>query len=139
MLRSQSWRSWKCFNLIMNGIEGYWDQSPAILSRDRIFEHTCKSLVDRFGGLDGRELDKMLNLPSMFAYECAVNSDAHIGRIIRLRKREREVRIDFEFDPAAASTTRRRRETTGMATRHRRFGSSIELTGQLKMSTCLRS
>ena len=88
------------FNLIMNGIEGYWDQSPAILSRDRIFEHTSKSLVDRFGGLDGRELDQMLNLPSMFAYECAVNSDAHIGRIIRLRKREREVRIDFEFDPA---------------------------------------
>lgn len=97
--RSSKWKH-EMYNLIMCAVDGYWEESPATIVKDRIFEYTPKLLVDRFGELEPPELDEMLDLPSLFSYEHGLNSDARIGRITKFRKRHTEVRIEFEFDPA---------------------------------------
>lgn len=88
------------YNLIMVGREGYWDESPQTLSRNRIFEYTPKAITEKFERLEPPSVDELLALPCLFAYERAAECDAHVGAIRGFRQRDGEVRIDFEFDPA---------------------------------------
>ena len=70
------------------------------MDKDRILEYISKTLAARFGNLEDPELSEMMALPSLFTYESGVNSDAQIGRINKFRKGGKEVRIEFELDPA---------------------------------------
>ncbi len=88
------------YNLIMVAQDGVWKSSPTTFSRSRIFEYTSDPLKRRFNRLKGPELKEMLSLPCLFSYERGVPSSSYIGRITNFRKRDMEVRIDFELDSA---------------------------------------
>lgn len=93
------------YNLIMTASPGFWDQSPRTFIANRIFEHTDKSLVERFKSLEGSALTELKELPTLFAYESANEEAARIGRVTGLRKRKYEVRIEFELDDALPAIT----------------------------------
>ena len=88
------------YNLIVSGINDFWEISPAPFLRSRIFEYTSDHLLHRFSSLEGHALKKLLSLPCIFAYELGLQSNAHIGRVNSVRIMSRDVRIDFEFDHA---------------------------------------
>lgn len=89
------------YSLLMSGIRGLWDRSPAVFPRDRVFEYTEKALAKRFAGLTPPALDDLLECPAVFAYESSLGMDARVGQVRKVRKRagRDEVRIDFELDP----------------------------------------
>ena len=88
------------YNLIMVAKDRFWENSPATFDRSRIFEYTSDPLERRFSRLEGPELEKMLSLPCLFSYERGAPFSSYIGRVSSFRKRDKEVRIDFELDPA---------------------------------------
>ena len=86
------------YNLIITSSPRYWEQSPKTFILNRLFEYTHDLLRERFVSLDGTALQELLGLPTLFAYEDANREDARIGRIFELRRRQKEVRIDFELN-----------------------------------------
>ena len=84
----------------MSAYEEEWEKSPATLSKRRMFEHTSNELKKRFSSLSGTELEELLALPCLFAYERDVEKSARIGRILKIGQRDQSdsIRIHFEVD-----------------------------------------
>jgi hypothetical protein len=93
------------YNLLIVSQDGYWDGSPATFDQSRIFEYTSKALAEQFSTLEGEQLQTLLSLPFVFGYESAAKADANIGFVSSFRKRGKEVRLEFQFDPAFPAIT----------------------------------
>ncbi len=96
------------YNLLMTAGNQTWDGTPYTFGAGRVFEYTSDFLSARFGELERPEVDELLSLPCLFAYERHEDTDAHIGSITNLRKRGGEVRIEYAFDPNLPSVPAQR-------------------------------
>ena len=89
------------YNLLVAGNEHAWDGRPFILDeRSRVLmEFTDPDLTKRFADLGDEAVAELMELPTVFAYERGLRVDPLFGRLSRVSRRERDVRIDYEIIP----------------------------------------
>jgi hypothetical protein len=93
------------YNLIMTAREGEWEYAneksgSAKILRSRFLEHTDKDIAEQFRSLNPAVLQRLLEIPSLFAYEVGVASAARVGRLLDIHVQAKTLEIWFEFDPS---------------------------------------
>ena len=77
-----------------------WKGPPVVFPSSRVFEYTSDALRDEFKSRDDESAKQLSKYPALFAYEQGNNADARIGRVIALRSRQSEIRVEYEIDEA---------------------------------------
>jgi hypothetical protein len=87
------------FNFLVTSSVGAWDELGYIYSRSRFLEYTSEEVAARFRELNQPQIDSLLAMPCLFAYE-GTDEPLRVGRIrqIKLRNEKREIYIEFELD-----------------------------------------
>jgi predicted nucleotide-binding protein len=99
------------YNLLMHGLKGHWDSSrgEALVDNDRFLEHTHASFREKFATLTDDQIAELTSYPVLFTYEFLANIDAsadgaapvsRIGKILAIRRLQRQMEIRFDYDPA---------------------------------------
>ena len=88
------------FNLFVSWEENAFDSQAWVLDRGRFGEWTAETLLERFRASTPPAKRKLKSIPSLFFTEM-LRGEAHIGfiRSIRERERDRQLLVDFAFDP----------------------------------------
>lgn len=97
------------YNLLIVGAADYWTgRTTAEYEWGRFLEHTLEAVADRFRPLTDERIAELLRLPALFAVEFSANADvrarnpeefAHVGRLLEIRRRGKEVQFKYELDP----------------------------------------
>lgn len=82
----------------MTAQDGAWDGRGYEYDRARFLEYTSDELVASFKDLKSRQLEALLALPCLFAYEG--KEPMRVGRLRTIKLRGRSLFIDFELDQA---------------------------------------
>lgn len=87
------------YNLIMASVPSLYsgDQGEFSIPKDRFLEYTEASIKGQFQSLDQDAINKLKNLPTMFAVEDEV-ADARIGKITDIKVNSNNLRIKYRFD-----------------------------------------
>lgn len=86
------------FNFLVAGNTDAWNGEPYTYERSRLFEYTEDAISSRFNELREDQIERLLVLPSIFAYEWGRARDARAGQIIKIGIRNREVIVTYRFD-----------------------------------------
>jgi len=91
--------SGQMYNLIMASVPSLYsgDQGEFSIPKDRFLEYTEASIKGQFQSLDQDAINKLKNLPTMFAVEDEV-ADARIGKITDIKVNSNNLRIKYRFD-----------------------------------------
>lgn len=93
------------FNLMVTAGDHSWEEGTYIWDKPRIFEYTPEKIRENFGALTPEELSALAKLPTLFMYERGTEGTPRIGKIKEIKGRNKEVRIEFDFDPSAPALT----------------------------------
>ncbi len=87
------------YNLIMASVPSFYsgDQGEFTIPKDRFLEYTEASIKGQFQSLDQGAINKLKNLPTMFAVEDEV-ADSRIGEITDIKVNSNNLRIKYRFD-----------------------------------------
>jgi len=88
------------YNLFVSGKSDAWDGRPWQIEQSRCVradEYTERKLAARFGQLDDAAIDELKLLPCVFAFEDFENLPPRFGAIRDIRKRQGEVRVQYEI------------------------------------------
>ena len=88
------------FNFLVTSQPGGWDKSFYEWEKGRILEYTEKTISDKLEKLSDKELNSMVALPCVFAYEAWNRLGMRVGRITKFVRRQSTVLIEFEFEPS---------------------------------------
>jgi hypothetical protein len=88
------------YNLIVSGDGDAWNGEPFDIERTRVGEHTDDAIKREFEPFDEAAINKLLALPTLFAYETAVKRDVRVGRLTRVRSRQGVVRCEYVLEPS---------------------------------------
>lgn len=86
------------YNLFVTAQDGAWDGRGYEYDRGRFLEYTPDELVEAFKDLKSRQLEALLALPCLFAYEG--KEPMRVGKLRAIKLRGRSLFIDFELDGA---------------------------------------
>lgn len=89
------------YNLIMSGIEGFWDAGRVKIGRDRFLEHTEDAIKVNYEILTQGAIDEAKKLPTLLAYEKGNESDWHLARIVAIELHAREIELELDFEPSS--------------------------------------
>lgn len=87
------------YNLFVTASAGDWDETPYTFHVSRFLEFTDQGLRDRFVPITANTLSTLRSYPALFAYEGGEDAPARVGWIKRLRTRDGEIRVEYEFEP----------------------------------------
>jgi hypothetical protein len=93
------------YNLIVSGADDAWEGKPYQLPRSRIFEYTDEAISARFKELTPDQLARLYELPTLFAYERGKKRPARLGIVTKVRIRQREVQIEYQFREGSPAIT----------------------------------
>jgi hypothetical protein len=85
------------YNLLVSGNRIAWNGEPYVFSSDRLFEYTAKNVADKYRDLTAEQIEDLIRLPTVFAYEKGHDLDAKIGKIDRVRVRGKDIRVEYHF------------------------------------------
>ncbi len=88
------------YNLFVDAAEDAWDGTPTTFLTGRCLnpeEYTNTRLAEEYGDLTPDQVAELKRLPSVFACETGCKRDAQLGRIVAIRKRRNEVRVEYEL------------------------------------------
>ncbi|MFJ1470058.1 toll/interleukin-1 receptor domain-containing protein [Massilia orientalis] len=88
------------YNLLVSSNETAWTGTSWVMLFDRVFEHTNPHIKQQFDVLDDAALERLMALPTLFAYEQYVDAPARVGRITAIARRQQEFAITFNLDDA---------------------------------------
>ena len=89
------------FNLFVSSNEKAWDGEPWVIDADRCLnesEHTDPDIVHRYGELTPEIISELTHYPCVFAFETICKLDAKLGRLLRVRRKNGEIRVEYEID-----------------------------------------
>jgi hypothetical protein len=84
------------YNLLVTAHDGAWDKPGYEYDRGRFLEYTPDDVAARFKDLKSRQLEALLNLPCLFAYEG--EEPMRVGKLISIKPRGRTLLIEFKLD-----------------------------------------
>ena len=76
--------------------EGAWERSEWSIDLSRFLEYTAEPIAQHFKSLSNEAVAKILALPTLFTYEGAGTLPSRVGKITKLTRSLREVRITWE-------------------------------------------
>lgn len=87
------------FNFLVSGAPDAWNAIGYVYPRSRFLEYTEADVADSFRELESRQIDALLKMPCLFAYE-GTDEPVRVGRLksIKHRNRNQDLYIEFEFD-----------------------------------------
>jgi hypothetical protein len=89
------------YNRLITAQPGAWKKTVYEYERGRsVREYTDDALCERFKGFTKSDIEELMSLPCLFAYEGG-NGKARIGWITRIKARSAQVRLEFEIDEDA--------------------------------------
>lgn len=88
------------YSLLISATPDKWDKGSALVPADRYLEHTVEAVCGRFRPLDDAVIQRLIQMPALFAYEKNVHDprDIRVGRITRIQHRTNGYFLTFEFD-----------------------------------------
>src|SRR5579859_7863063 len=89
------------YNLLITAQSGAWKKTVYEYERGRaVREYADSAIADRFKGLTKNDIDELMSLPCLFAYEGG-DDKARIGWITSIKVRAAEIRLEFEIEKEA--------------------------------------
>ena len=90
--------SGQMYNLIMASLPSFYsgDQGEFTIPKDRFLEYTEAAIKGQFQSLDQDAINKLKNLPTIFAVEDEV-ADARIGKITDIKVNSNNLRISIDL------------------------------------------
>ena len=87
------------YSLIMASVPSFYsgDQGEFTILKDRFLEYTEAAIKGQFQSLDQDAINKLKNLPTMFAVENEV-VDTRIGKITDIKVNSNNLRVKYRFD-----------------------------------------
>lgn len=85
------------YSFLVTSQVGAWDSRMYEYPRDRFCEYTADALKAQFASLSDDAIQKLLSLPTLFAYE-GTTHDMRVGSIRRISDRGRAIYIEFDFE-----------------------------------------
>lgn len=85
------------YNLIVTGENGAWDNSTYRIARSRFLEYTNEEIASKFRDLNSDVLQKLKEIPCLFAYE-GEGSSVYVGFIKNITSWNTYGSIKFEFE-----------------------------------------
>lgn len=86
------------YNFLVTSEVGAWDGRGYEFQRSRFLEYTSEDTASRFKELGPQQLEALLKMPCLFAYEGKTHP-LRVGRLIRLQLRDSMIYIEWKFDP----------------------------------------
>jgi len=88
------------FHFIVTSGSGTWDGTPYVFDISRVIrEYTDDAFKQKYKDLDENIIPELQSLPAIFAYEDEANCDARVGYITRIRNRNNQIQITYDFFP----------------------------------------
>lgn len=82
----------------MAGASGFWNTPPSFFDKSRcLTEYILPELKTEYGLFSQESIKKVLEFPSIFAYEKSQHEDAYIGKILNIHIQQTNVRIDYKL------------------------------------------
>ena len=86
-------------NLIMVYADNTWDKSPAFIEKDRcLTEYILAEYKEKYLDFSNESIEKLKQIPCIFAYEKPLKKDAEIGWIKNIEVQQTNIRIDYELN-----------------------------------------
>lgn len=85
------------YNFLVTARTGAWDERGYEYDRGRFLEYTSDEIASRFQELKAAQINMLLELPCLFAYEGS-NEPMRLGRLLKVRQRDRKLYIEFKLD-----------------------------------------
>lgn len=83
-------------NLIMVYADNTWDKSPAFIEKDRcLTEYIIAEYKEKYSDFSEESMEKLKQIPCIFAYEKPLKKDAEIGWIKNIEVQQTNIRIDY--------------------------------------------
>lgn len=101
-------RERKLYNLIVTAQERAWEGTRYSIDLSRLGEYTATALVERLGLPAKPDINELMALPTLFAYEHFRESPARVGRVTRIRHSGNRVPFEFELDATIAPISHER-------------------------------
>jgi hypothetical protein len=86
------------YNLLVHSNETAWTGTSWAMEFDRVFEYTNEHIKRQFDALDDPALERLMGLPTLFAYEQYLRAPARVGRITAIARRQTEFALTFSLD-----------------------------------------
>lgn len=86
------------YNFLVSGNDEAWNGEPYPYERSRLFEYTEDAITGRFNELREDQIERLIGLPTVFAYESSREKDARVGEVTKISIRNREVLVSYRFD-----------------------------------------
>lgn len=85
---------------MMVGSEDYWSEISleGRYQVSRFLEHTHDAIKKTFYGLTDAVIEKIVHLPTLFAYEFHLDSPVYVGRITKIIRGAREITFSYELN-----------------------------------------
>lgn len=89
------------FNFLVTSVDGAWEHPGYEYERSRFLEYTSDDIAASFRELKAAQIEALLNLPCLFAYE-GTSEPMRVGRLksVKLRSDGRLLFVAPELDPA---------------------------------------
>lgn len=89
------------FNFLVTSVDGAWDHPGYEYERSRFLEYTSDDIAASFRELKAAQIEALLNLPCLFAYE-GTSEPMRVGRLksVKLRNDGLLLFVAPELDPA---------------------------------------
>lgn len=84
------------YNLLVTAKEGAWDNGFYEYDKSRFLEYTNEDVASALKELGESHVENLKSYPCLFAYE-GEDSDVRIGYLSSIKKRGRNILIEFEF------------------------------------------
>lgn len=86
------------YNLFISGEDQAWETNFYNIDKSRFLEYTNTNIVNRFKNATIKEIEKLKELPCLFAYERINKKDARIGYLTDISDEGKSYRLEYYFD-----------------------------------------
>lgn len=86
------------FNFLVSADENAWEGQPFVIELGRcVREYTQDEITEMYGDFTEKQVEKIRQLPTLFAYESHCEKDPKFGQIKNVRRKGDQVKIEYEI------------------------------------------
>lgn len=94
------------YNLLVTAVRDQWKKGAYELERGRcVREYTDDDIVEKYKALSKADIESLMSLPCLFAYEDHVKKPARLGWLTKIKAGTQLVRLEYEIEKELPSVT----------------------------------
>lgn len=100
------------YNLLVTSASGQWKKGAYEYERGRsVGEYTDATIVQKYKAMTKRDIEELMSLPCLFAYETGLAQKASIGWLTSIKHRGERVRVEYEIENTLPQITPKKLES----------------------------